>query len=79
MSMMLIRFTSQNIGTDAQRRGWLIDTVQSIGINNIVLTGQGLLNIGFGTGTATTAEVKVVHDNTYALSNAIDNYSCRRW
>ena len=61
-----------NIGTDAQRRGWLIDTVQSIGINNIVLTGQGLLNIGFGTGTATTAEVKVVHDNTYALSNAID-------
>ena len=61
-----------NIGTDAQRRGWLIDTVQSIGINNIVLSGQGLLNIGFGTGTATTAEVKVVHDNTYALSNAID-------
>ena len=61
-----------NIGTDAQRRGWLIDTVQSIGVNNIVLSGQGLLNIGFGTGTATTAEVKVVHDNTYALSNAID-------
>ena len=61
-----------NIGTTAQRRGWLIDTVQSIGLNNIVLTGQGLLNIGLGTGTATTAEVKVVHDNTYSLSNAID-------
>ena len=62
-----------NIGTDAQRRGWLIDTVESIGINNIVLTGQGLLNIGFvNPETTTTAEVKVVHDNTYALSNAID-------
>ena len=30
------------------------------------------MNIGFGTGTSTTAEVKVVHDNTYSLSNAID-------
>jgi len=54
------------------RRGWMIDTVSSIGTSSIVLSGGGLLNIGFGTGTATTAEVKVVHDNTYSLSQAID-------
>ena len=54
------------------RRGWMIDTVTSVGTSSIVLSGGGLLNIGFGTGTATTAEVKVVHDNTYSLSQAID-------
>ena len=61
-----------NMAVVNHRRGWVIDTVTSIGTSSIVLSGSGLLNIGFGTGTATTAEVKLAHDNTYSLAHAID-------
>jgi len=67
-----------NVGLDAQRRGWLIDTVVSIGVSSIDISGRGLLNIGSTYGgnetsvAAGTTEVKVVHDNTSALRTAIE-------
>ena len=67
-----------NVGLNAQRRGWLIDTVVSIGNSTIGISGGGLLNIGATYGgnatsvAAGTTEVKVVHDNTSALRTAID-------
>ena len=58
------------IGTEGQRRGWDIDSVTAIGSNSITVSGNYLLNdepVGFGT----TAVVKVVHENTKALAEAI--------
>ena len=60
------------IGTEGQRRGWDIDKIVSIGQNSITVDGNYNLNnmngvVGFGT----TTVVKVVHDNTKALSDAI--------
>ena len=50
-------------------RGWDIDQITEVGSNYITLSGNYLLNgtVGFGT----TSGVKVVHDNTKALSDAI--------
>lgn len=55
------------IATTGQRRGWAIDTVELVGPNYIRLSGNYKTNVGFGT----TAQVKVVHDNTYAFKQAI--------
>ena len=57
------------IGTEGQRRGWDIDSVTAIGSSSITVSGNYLLNgvVGFGT----TAVVKVVHENTKALTEAI--------
>jgi hypothetical protein len=54
-----------NIATTGQRRGWALDTIVSIGASSIRLNGKYTTNSGDNT-------VKVVHDNTYALSLAID-------
>jgi hypothetical protein len=56
-----------NIATTGHRRGWVIDEIVSIGQSSITVGGQYKTNIGIGT----TATVKVIHDNTYALSEAI--------
>ena len=50
-------------------RGWDIDQITEVGSNYITVSGNYLLNgtVGFGT----TSGVKVVHDNTKALSDAI--------
>ena len=50
-------------------RGWDIDEITEVGSNYITVSGNYLLNgtVGFGT----TSGVKVVHDNTKALSDAI--------
>ena len=53
-----------NIATTGQRRGWKIDEIVSIGSSSIRLSGQYTRN--------PDNVVKVVHDNTYALSLAID-------
>ena len=57
------------IGTEGQRRGWDIDKIVAIGQNSITVEGNYNLNstVGFGT----TTSVKVVHDNTKSLSDAI--------
>jgi len=55
-----------NIATTGQRRGWALDTVVSIGTSSIRLNGKYTTNSGDNA-------VKVVHDNTYALSLAIDH------
>ena len=57
------------IGTEGQRRGWDIDKIVEIGQNSITVEGNYNLNgtVGFGT----TSTIKVVHDNTQALSDAI--------
>ena len=57
-----------NIATTGHRRGWSIDEIVSIGQNSIILNGQYVNNAGIGT----TNSVKVVHDNTYALTNLVD-------
>ena len=57
------------IGTEGQRRGWDIDKVVAIGQNSITVEGNYNLNTSVGFGT--TAHVKVVHDNTQAISEAI--------
>ena len=57
-----------NIATTGHRRGWSIDQIISIGPNRVVLNGQYSTNTGIGT----TNAVKLVHDNTYALSRLID-------
>ena len=50
-------------------RGWDIDQITAVGSNSITVNGKYNLNgtVGFGT----TSTVKVVHDNTQALSEAI--------
>lgn len=58
-----------NIATTGYRRGWAIDSIISVGTSSITLNGQYKTNIGIGT----TSQVKVVHDNTYALANAIQS------
>jgi len=57
------------IGTEGQRRGWDIDKIVAVGQNSITVEGNYGLNnaVGFGT----TSLIKVVHDNTKSLSDAI--------
>ena len=64
-----------NIGTTGQRRGWALDEIVSIGSNSITVNNAYDFNdaVGFGT----NREVKVVHDNTFALSQAIDDIVAR--
>ncbi len=57
-----------NIATTGQRRGWAIDRIVSIGQSSITLDGQYKTNLGIGTNEI----VKVVHDNTYSIEQAID-------
>jgi hypothetical protein len=57
-----------NIATTGQRRGWTIDRIVSIGQSSITLDGQYKTNLGIGTNEI----VKVVHDNTYSIEQAID-------
>ena len=59
-----------NIGTTGSGRGWAIDSVVEVGTGYIKLgNGYGLNNnVGFGV----TNSVKIVHDNTYAFTQAID-------
>ena len=54
-------------------RGWDIDQITAIGSNSITVSGNYNLNGTVGFGTAST--VKVVHDNTKALSDAITSIS----
>ena len=58
-----------NTASTQKRRGWDIDEIISIGVNSITVNNAYSLN---GTYSATD-QVKVVHDNTYALSQAIDD------
>jgi hypothetical protein len=57
------------IANTTRYRGWDISTITSIGNNSITVAGNYNTNIGIGT----TNQVKVVHDNTYALKSAIDS------
>lgn len=57
-----------NIATTGHRRGWAIDRIVSIGQSSITLDGQYKTNLGIGTDQI----VKVAHDNTYAIEQAID-------
>ena len=57
-----------NIATTGHRRGWAIDRIVSIGQSSITLDGQYKTNLGIGTDQI----VKVAHDNTYAMEQAID-------
>ena len=60
------------IATTGQRRGWAIDEVVSIGSGFIgVGTDNYEYNFNSAVGFGTTSTVKVTHDNTYALSQAI--------
>ena len=60
------------IGTEGQRRGWDIDKIVAIGQNSITVDGNYNLNLMGGvTGFGTDTRVKVVHDNTKSLSDAI--------
>lgn len=56
-----------NIATTGHRRGWSIDTIISIGNSSITLSNKYKTNLGIGTNQI----VKFVHDNTYALDQAI--------
>ena len=60
-----------NIGTTGHGRGWVIDTIAEVGSGYIGLSSEygTNANVGF---TSATATVKVVHDSTYGLSQAID-------
>ena len=51
-------------------RGWDIDQITEVGSNSITVSSNYNLN-GTVTGIGTTSTVKVVHDNTQALSDAI--------
>lgn len=57
-----------NIAITGHRRGWAIDRIVSIGQSSITLDGQYKTNLGIGTDQI----VKVAHDNTYAIEQAID-------
>ncbi len=67
-------FTEQihfpSIATTGQRRGWAIAAVESVGDGFIRLDGNYKTNIGLA---GTNASVKVVHDNTFAFSEAINS------
>ena len=58
------------IGTTGYTRGWALDKIISIGTSSITVNNEYGLNdnVGFGI----TNGVRVVHDNTYSLSQAID-------
>jgi len=58
-----------NVATTNQGRGWAIDTVYNVGQNSITVNNEYNTNIGIGT----TSAVKITHDNTYALSQAISD------
>ena len=60
-----------NIATTGQRRGWALDEIVSIGAGSVTVNTQYDFNSTAGFGTDAT--VKVAHDNTYALSEAIDD------
>ena len=64
-----------NIGTEGKRRGWSIDEIVSIGNSSITVNRAYDFNdaVGFGT----TTSLKVVHENTYALTQAIDDIAAR--
>tara|TARA_B100000927_G_scaffold81797_1_gene65559 strand:+ start:165 stop:7334 length:7170 start_codon:yes stop_codon:yes gene_type:complete len=51
-------------------RGWDIDQITEVGTDSITVSGNYNLNGTTGFGTAST--VKVVHDNTKALSDAVN-------
>ena len=65
--------TIVGVGTTTHRRGWDISEVTEIGSGNITVAGNFQTNgttvggVGFGTNNT----VKVVHDNTKALADAI--------
>lgn len=63
-----IQFHFPNIATTGQRRGWIIDNIVSVGNSSITLEGKYKTNLGIGTDQV----VKVVHDNTYSLKQAIE-------
>jgi hypothetical protein len=54
-----------NIATASAKKGWAIDSIISIGSNSIDVDNNYTLN--------TPSTVKVVHDNTYAFAEAIDD------
>jgi len=54
-----------NIATASAKKGWAIDSVVSIGSSSIDVNSNYTLN--------TTPTVKVVHDNTYAFVEAIND------
>lgn len=58
-----------NIATTGQRRGWALDEIVSIGASTITVNGAYNFNGSYGI----TDAVTVVHDNTYAISQAIDD------
>ena len=64
-----------NIATTGQRRGWALDEIVSIGNSSITVNNAYDFNdaVGFGT----TNAVKVVHDNTYAFTTAMDDIIAR--
>jgi len=60
------------IGTEGQRRGWDIDKIVSIGQDSITVEGNYNLNNMDGiTGFGTDTKVRVVHDNTKSISDAV--------
>jgi len=63
------------IGTEGKRRGWSIDEIVSIGNSSITVNRAYDFNnaVGFGT----TTSLKVVHENTYALTQAMDDIVAR--
>ena len=64
-----------NIATTGQRRGWALDEIVSIGASSITVNNAYDFNdaVGFGT----DAVVKVTHDNTYALTTAMNDIISR--
>jgi hypothetical protein len=54
-----------NISTATTRKGWAIDSVVGIGSSTITVNNNYTLNV--------TPTVKVVHDNTYAFSEVIND------
>ena len=65
--------TVVGVNTSVKRRGWDIAEVTNIGNGNIRVAGNFLTNGVTGFGTANS--VKVVHDNTKALADAVANIS----
>ena len=61
------------VNTGVKRRGWEIAEITNIGNGNIRVAGNFLTNGVTGFGTANS--VKVVHDNTKALADAVANIS----
>ncbi len=65
-----------NIGTEGKRRGWVMESVVAVGNSNIQLSANYLNNIS-AVGFGTTSLVRIVHDNTHALRNAIEDNVAR--